>query len=300
MPLQSRALRAFMVVAEELHFGNAARRLNISQPPLSQLIRRFEAELGVTLFVRSTRSVHMTPAGELLHQWARQQAADETGLVRHLQQVSTGDTGTINLGFSSSVAYRLLPRLLGAIHAQRPGLDIILHEGHSLRLIDNILDSRLDIALLRRPAATSFDGLLFSLVETEPFLVALPAGHPLAQSQRISVRRLHQQPFIDFEGSTAMYFRERTRSLFAQYQVRPNIVTESAMPTVLALVQAGMGLALVPACAHVLYSGEIEYRPLAETNPLCSVEMYSVRKDHEPSAAVRVLEETLHHINRPD
>lgn len=293
MFFQSRALHAFLVVAEELHFGNAARRLNVSQPPLSQLIRRFEAQLGVTLFLRSTRYVHLTPAGELLQRWAKQQTADGAGLLRQLQQLSSGQTGTVNLGFSSSVAYRFLPRLLCAVKNKRSGLIVNLEEGHSQNLIERVRDARLDIALLRKPAAAVSDGLQFNLVEREPFYVALPADHPLAQQANISVRQLDQQPFIDFLGHTATYFRERTHSLFARFQIQPNIVTDSAMPTVLSLVQAGIGLALVPASAEVLYSKEIQYRSLAEDDPLCTIELYSVRRYSESNPAVLALEEVL-------
>ncbi len=293
MLFQSRALRAFLVVAEELHFGHAARRLNVSQPPLSQLIRRFEAQLGTTLFLRSTRAVQLTPAGELLQRWARQQATDGAGLWRQLQQLSAGETGTVNLGFSSSVAYRLLPRLLNAVQTQRPGLTVNLREGHSQNLIERVRDSRLDFALLRKPAAAVSEGLRFSLVEREPFCVALPVDHPLTERASISVQELDGQAFIDFLGHTATYFRERTHSLFAQYGVHPRVVTDSAMPTVLALVQAGIGLALVPASADVLYSEQIQYRPLVEDDPLCGVELYSVRRLSEANAAVLALEEVL-------
>lgn len=293
MLFQSRALRAFLVVAEELHFGHAARRLNVSQPPLSQLIRRFEAQLGTTLFLRSTRSVQLTPAGELLQRWARHQATDGAALLRQLQHLSAGETGTVNLGFSSSVAYRLLPRLLSAVQTHLPSLTVNLEEGHSQNLIERVRDSRLDIALLRRPAAAAIDGLLFRMVEREPFYVALPADHPLTGNSSISVQQLDGQPFIDFQDHTATYFRERTHSLFARYQIQPHIVADSAMPTVLALVQAGIGLALVPASAKVLYSNEIQYRPLAEDDAVCSVELYSVRRYNEANAAVLALEGEL-------
>lgn len=293
MLFQSRALRAFLVVAEELHFGHAARRLNVSQPPLSQLIRRFEAQLGTTLFLRSTRSVQLTPAGELLQRWARHQATDGAALLRQLQHLSAGETGTVNLGFSSSVAYRLLPRLLRSVQTHLPSLTVNLEEGHSQNLIERVRDSRLDIALLRRPAAAAIDGLLFRMVEREPFYVALPADHPLTGNSSISVQQLDEQPFIDFQDHTATYFRERTHSLFARYQIQPHIVADSAMPTVLALVQAGIGLALVPASAKVLYSNEIQYRPLAEDDAVCSVELYSVRRYNEANAAVLALEGEL-------
>ncbi|PLC54625.1 LysR family transcriptional regulator [Pollutimonas nitritireducens] len=293
MLLQSRALRAFVVVAEELHFGHAAKRLNISQPPLSQLIRRFEAQLGTTLFVRSTRSVQLTPAGERLQRWTQEQAADGAALLHQLRRLSAGETGTVELGFSSSVAYRLLPRLLSALQVRRPDLTINLQEGHSQNLIEKVRDSRLDIALVRRPAAASLDGLLFRVVEREPFYVALPSGHSLTHKASISVQQLDGQRFIDFESHTATYFRERTHSLFARYQIHPHVVTASAMPTVLALVQAGIGLALVPASAEVLYSKEIQYRPLDEDDPLCAVELYSVRRHSEANAAVLALEDVL-------
>jgi len=290
---QSRALHAFLVVAQELHFGNAARRLNISQPPLSQQIRRLEETLGVALFVRSTRSVQITAAGALLARWARQQVAEGDALLRQMQRVAQGDTGAVNLGFSSSVAYRFLPRLLSEMLVHRPGIAVHLTESYSSQLIQEVRDAVVDIALLRRPAAAAGGGLRYTMVEREPLFVALPAAHRLAGARRLSIRQLDGQPFIDFRAESATYFRERTHSLFAKYQIKPRITHESAMPTVLALVQAGVGLALVPSSAQALYRSGIRYRPMAEQDELCSIELYSVRREDEVNPAVFAVEEIL-------
>ncbi len=293
MPLQSRALKAFIVLAEELHFGRAAQRLHMTQPPLSQLIRKFEATLGVPLFVRHTRAVRLTASGRLLFDWARRQRVDTAGVLRQVRQLAQEQAGSLALGFSSSVAYRVLPRLLAHLHATRPGLAITLHESHSERLVVQVKEARLDFALLRRPAALNEPDLLFHLQGVEDFLLALPAAHALARDERVEPARLHGLRYIGYSEDTARYFRERAHSLFAHYQIQPDVVHESAMPVLLPLVQAGLGVALVPDSAIELSPPGVVYRRLADPAGLAFVELYSVRRRSDDNPAVALCQQLL-------
>src|SRR5690606_14418953 len=136
MMLHSRALEAFIAVAEELHFGNAAKRLHVSQPPLSQQIRRFEADVGAALFVRSTRSVRLTPAGAVLLRKARQLVADGQAAIHAAQRAAAGGSGHLSIGFTSTAAYQLLPKLLAGCHSRRPDIVLSLKEDLSTHLIE--------------------------------------------------------------------------------------------------------------------------------------------------------------------
>src|SRR3546814_7639218 len=142
MVLHSRALDAFIAVAEELHFGNAAKRLHVSQPPLSQQIRRFEAQVGAALFVRSTRSVKLTPAGAVMLKKARQLVADGQAAVHAAQRAAAGGSGHLAIGFTSTAAYQFLPMLLAGYHRRRPGIQPSLKKNISTQPVQKQLPKK--------------------------------------------------------------------------------------------------------------------------------------------------------------
>lgn len=286
MILHSRPLEVFIAVAEELHFGNAARRLHISQPPLSQQIRRFEAEVGTQLFVRSTRSVKLTPAGALLLKKARQLTNDGQLALQAVRRTANGESGSLTIGFTSTAAYQLLPNLLASYHTQRPDITLSLKEDLSSNLIKLLAEEKIDVALLRRPAASNHDSLLFTKVSQENMCVAIPNGHPFSTQEHIALQQLHGVAMVGYSAETALYFRERTESLFAHFQIQPNIVHESVMPTLLALVKAGIGVALVPESAAKLLPSGICYRPLIDAGNIAAVDLYSAQRRNDANPAV--------------
>lgn len=296
MMLHSRALDAFIAVAEELHFGHAAKRLHVSQPPLSQQIRRFEAQVGASLFVRSTRSVKLTPAGAVLLRKARQLVADGQAAIHAAQRAAAGGSGHLSVGFTSTAAYQLLPKLLAGCHGRRPDIQLSLREDLSTHLIEMLAEEKIDIALLRRPAATGHDSLVFTRVSRENMCVALPLGHPYAGQERIAPQQLHGVPFIGFNAEAALYFRERIQSIFAHFQIQPAIVHESVMPTLLALVEAGMGIALVPGSASCLRPEGVCFRPLDDDENVAAIDLYCAQRRVEENPAVDVAREILRSV----
>lgn len=293
MKFHSRSLEAFIAVAEELHFGNAARRLHISQPPLSQQIRRFEAKVGTPLFVRSTRSVKLTPAGALLLKKARQLASEGQAALEAVRRAGTGNLESLTIGFTSTAAYQLLPRLLAAYHDSRPELAMTLKEDLSTNLINMLAEEKIDLALLRRPAAASHESLVFKKVRHESMYVAIPAQHPLAGHEKIEPRELHGIAFIGYSADTALYFKERIQSVFAHFQIQPRIVHESVMPTLLALVEAGIGLALVPGSSTALRPAGVRYRPLADDENIAAVDLYCAHRRGDDNPAVQAIDAIL-------
>ncbi len=245
MPLLSRALRAFVVVAEELHFGRAAIRLNISQPPLSQLIRQFEAEVGTELFVRSTRSVRLTQAGEVLLHRARRLIDDNDSTLRAVRRAGSGDAGRLAVGFVSTAAYRVLPGAIARYRATYPEVELVLFEELTGVITDRLMSGTIDIAIFRPPAPRDRARPDLRTGASRKMVLAMPADHPYRNLDPVPMARLDGQAMVGFQREGSSYFNAVQTRLFRDHNVRPRIVYESVLPTLLALVEAGMGMALV-------------------------------------------------------
>lgn len=259
----SRQAQAFLAVAEELHFGRAAERLHISQPPLSQQIRQFEAQAGARLIERTTRSVRLTAAGQIMLAALQRMAADGQTTLDAARRVSTGVAGFLRLGFTSTAAYRLVPAVLGSYHARYPDVHLTMQELTSDALVHDLQSERLDLVLTRRYDDMRGHGVTFTEIDREPLVVALPMAHPLAGRRTIPIRLLAEAPLIDFDRGGSQYFHTLLRELFACNDVAPRYVTESVLPTILALVESAVGLAIVPASVRELRPRGVAYRPLA-------------------------------------
>lgn len=285
---QTKAVQTFLVLAEELHFGRAAKRLHISQPPLSQQIQRLEETVGKELFIRDTRNVRLSAAGKMLQSWLLQQRVEEESVLRRVLQADK--RLHVRLGFSSSVAYKLLPHLLGQLDAE---VQLSLEESHSRLLIEHVRLAKIDMALLRKSAATTGKDLHFTLVEREALCVALHPSHALAASAQLSIAQLNGHDFIDYQAEQAAYFRERVHGLFTHYHVYPNIIDQSTLPTILSLVMANRGVALVPECAQALFTQQVVFRPLIEQHEKKMVELYAVRRQNDEQLGIVELEQLL-------
>jgi len=284
--LLSKQARAFIAVAEELHFGRAAQRLHISQPPLSQQVRQFEEQVGTPLFVRNTRSVQLTLAGEHLLASLRQILHDgDTALVR-AGRAARGELGALTVGFTSSAAYKVLPDIVARYRNAYPGIELSLVERESAELLDGLLAERIDVALMRRHDALDDPRLLFDVAEREPLVVALPAHHRLARRRDIALQDLHGQDLVGFSASGSRYFHELLAKLFAEAGIRPRIVHQSVLPTILALIEANVGLALVPASVIGLRGAAVRYRPLADGGQAAMSSLFAVRRHDGRNPAV--------------
>jgi DNA-binding transcriptional LysR family regulator len=267
-PLYSRQLLAFVTVAEELHFGRAAERLHMSQPPLSQLIRRFEKEVGTSLFLRTTRSVKLTPAGQILFDCSRNLIDQGHAMLIGVRQVATGQRGILTLGFTSTAAFDALPRAISAYRKRYPNVRLLLHEQKtSSELWQELLAGRLDAALLRRQTSMNDSGFRFISVGREPLVVAMPARHRMASLAKVRLADLRDEPFIAFAERKSHYFHALIGALFDRAGFAPRIVTESVLPTMLALVEAGVGVALVPESAATVRRGKLAFRQLRGAHP---------------------------------
>ncbi len=269
--IELRQLRYFVTVAEELHFGRAARRLHMTQPPLSQTILALEDMLGALLFDRNRRGVALTPAGEALLPEARRllaQAGELPGLVR---RAASGEMGKLSLAFVSSADYSVLPPSLRAYRAAFPHVQITLQEATSDRQLDELLHGRIDAGLLIPPLSDKARLELDYLpVLTEPLILCSPASLPeLRGKHEADLRALPPLPLIIFPRPISPGLYDAILAVFRAAGLTPVIGQEAIqMQTIVSLVSAGMGIALVPQSVSNLQRPGVEYRPLAHGTPL--------------------------------
>jgi DNA-binding transcriptional LysR family regulator len=283
--IELRQLRYFVTVAEELHFGRAAVRLHMTQPPLSQTIFALEELLGAALFDRNRRGVALTAAGAALLPEARRllvQAGELPGLVR---RAAFGETGKLVLAFVSSADYSVLPPFLRAYRAAYPQVQITLQEATSDLQLDELLGGRIDAGLLIPPLPDKAKAELDYLpVLNEPLILAAPADLPGLRGKReIDLRSLPPLPLIIFPRPISPGLYDAILAVFRAAGITPSIGQEAIqMQTIVSLVSAGMGIALVPESVSKLQRPGVEYRPLAQATPLVETGLAWRRDNHSP------------------
>ncbi len=261
-------LRYFIAVAERLHFGRAAAALHISQPPLSRAIRSLEASLGVALFARTRRRVELTPEGARLLEEARRTLAQLERVVLELRGMAAGEQGRLRIGFVSLADFGVLPGLLKAYKAARPGVALALREMLSPEQAAALMAGELDFGLLLPPLPEA--ALLEHLVvQRERFVAALPAQHRLAKERgRLAMSALAGESFVMVPRGIAPGLYDIVAGLAARAGISLNIAQEAIqMQTVVSLVSSGLGAAIVPASLANLGRRGVVYRPLADRHP---------------------------------
>lgn len=252
----------FITVAEELHFGRAAERLRMTQPPLSKQIQQFEEEIGVTLFKRNKRHVELTTAGEFFLPEARQVLAQAEQAVSTAQRAQRGEFGRLVIGFVGSATYDILPRFIREYRKNFPDVAVVLHELSTPDQISALIGNRIDIGLLHPPINSS-------LIEAEPVkqgfaALALPKNHPLAEKKKLHIEDLRDQSFILVSREIWPGLYDEFLSLFRDVPFSPNIVQEATeYQMVVGLVSAGIGIGVVPAGAEKLFNLDVVYREIA-------------------------------------
>ena len=259
--MELRHLRYFVAVAEELHFGRAARRLNISQPPLSFQIQQREAMLGTQLFTRSHRRVELTLAGTVFLGGARRTLAEAEKSVATAQRAGRGEVDALRVGFTDSAALAGLPEIVRSFRAAYPKVHLDLIEGTSQAQVDAVEQDVLDVALVRGPVTST--GARAEIVRREPFIVLLPSGHRLARRRTVDIRALEDQAFVLFPRALAPPFYDLIVGLCRGVGFEPRVDHECAeYQTMLSLVAAGVGLTIVPASVSNLRRVGVDFRPL--------------------------------------
>ncbi|MEI2415265.1 LysR family transcriptional regulator [Orrella sp. JC864] len=292
MALYSRQLLAFMAVAQELHFGRAAQRLHMSQPPLSQQVRLFEERVGVPLLERSTRAVRLTAAGAALRDAMLRMMDDGEAALAAARRVAAGETGLLRIGFTPTAAYRLIPAAIGAYRERHPQVHLSMTEGNTAELHALLRQERLDVAILRPGDDMQDETLHKEPIDSEPLVAALPAGHRLAGRRAVRIEQLAELPLVGFARQSSAYFHALLAELFSRNGLTPRYAMESLLPTLLALVEAGIGAAVVPASVGELRPRGVKYLPLKARVLLRSTLYLAYRRDCG-NPAVPALREAL-------
>jgi DNA-binding transcriptional LysR family regulator len=265
-------LRGFVAVAEELHFGRAAERLNMTQPPLSRQIQKLEKAIGVLLFDRDNRGVALTAAGAAFLADARRLLELAEMAPSLARRISAGSAGSVRIGFTAASTFGLLGALLNEISGALPDVDIDLREMVTKDQTAALISGEIDLGLARPP----FDEEQFDsrLLYREPIMVAVPTGHRLTHLTReVTAHDLQGEDLIMHSPTEARYFYDLVISLVSSH--RTFVHTVSQILTMIFLVAAGRGLALVPHSATVLGIDGVEYVELGgfERDP---VELHAI------------------------
>jgi len=244
--MELRHLRYFVAVAEELHFGRAARRVHMAQPPLSQQIRVFEGELGVKLFHRTSRRVELTGEGRTLLSHARLVLAQADRAIQAVQAAARGDTGRLAVGFVTSAMYAQVPAILREFHHRHPRAELGCFEMRLVRQVEALRQREIDVGFVRVPVREP--GIASVLLSKEPLVLVLPAEHPRASVRRARLSDFGAETFITVSRAGAPAFHDVLMEACRQAGFVPRVEHEvGEVQTVLALVAAGLGVALVPA-----------------------------------------------------
>ncbi len=250
--MELRHLRYFVAVAETRHFGRAAERLHMAQPPLSQAIRRLEAELGVDLLVRTTRRVQLTAAGATFYDDAVRILGSVEQSARKVGHYAEGRRGVLRIGVTGSAAYSELPRLARVVERDLPGVDLEVSPELLTRAQESALvESRLDVGVLRPPVFAP--ELTCRILARDGFLLALPERHPLAGQPVVDLAALADEPFITYPQASRSVVNDAVLRSCHAAGFTPRRAHEAAeTSTLLALVAAGLGVALVPESVRAL------------------------------------------------
>jgi len=284
--MDMRHLRCFVAVSEELHFGRAAERLHLTQPPVSLAIKELEEELGVMLLERTSRRIALTRAGEDALRDARAVLAAADTMRRRAQEAAQGLMGTLSIGFISLPAYSFLPSTLRRFTEDYQRVRVSLQEGTTDQIMHDVESGSLDVGLVFRTPDLPTT-LMSRLVHTEPLVIALPESHPLAGSSRVALEKLSHERFLGFERHQGPLMFDAIVATCVRHGFSPNLFPARQMHTIVSLVSGGIGVALVPGSAQALHREGVVYRSMKGEKTI--VETVAVWRRSDASPLVKAL-----------
>ncbi len=292
MNIELRHLRYFIAVAEELHFGRAAARLNISQPPLSQQIQILEQQVGARLLARTNRSVSLTAAGKQFLADSRQVVSLVNDAAARAERLHLGETGELRLGFTSSAPFiSAVSHTLSTFRRHYPDVHIQTREINTREQIVPLNEGSLDLGLMRNTQLP--DTLAWEVILREPLMAMIPRDHPLAAQPSVTLAELAQEPFVFFDPHVGTGLYDDILGLMRRYGLSPVITQEvgEAM-TIIGLVAAGLGVSILPASFKRVQLNEMRWVAIAEEDAVS--EMWLVwPKHHELSNAAQRFKKQL-------
>jgi DNA-binding transcriptional LysR family regulator len=281
--MELRHLNYFVAVAEELHFGHAAARLGMAQPPLSQQIRKLEEELGVLLFERSTkRQVKLTEAGLAFLREARAALAQADHAMLTARRAARGQEGNLTVGLVGSVTFDIFPLILKTFRTRFPNVELAIRELTSASQYEALRQERIKVGFVRPQPDSS--GLRVEPLLKEPLIAAVPEGHRFARHTEIDLTELAREPFILAAPNTGCgIIRDLVYSACQKAGFTPHIAIEaSQLQTIIGLVAGDLGVALVPASVITFQRRGVVYRRLCKPEPLMEVALATREDERSP------------------
>ncbi len=282
--MELRHLRAFVAVAEELHFGRAAVRLHMAQPPLSQQIKQLEQELGVLLLQRTTRQVRLTNAGAVFLDHAVRVLAEADRARESVLLAEQGERGEIRVGLTGVTTWRLLPRMTRLYRERYPLVRLELHPAvFSGAQLSALVDGTIDVGFLRAPVPPP---LASRTLFDEPLVAVLPEEHPLARCRSVALADLAEENFVCYPARQGSSLRDTAMRACYSVGFAPRIAQEAPDTyTVVALVGAAVGVALLPASAERLQLEGVVFRPVTGADVQVPITLAWRRDDPSPVLA---------------
>ncbi len=286
--LNLRRIHQFVVLAETLNFRRAAERLHIAQPPLSVSIQKLETELGVRLFERGgTGGVTLTTGGQAALVEARRLLFHNTQLHNAATSAVAGTGGTLRVGFVGSTIHGTLQRVVRQFRAEFPGVDLVLKEGTSTHIMEQVASDELDVGLVRTPLMASVQASLTQL-STESFVAALPNGNPLAHRSELQLEHLAHESFVFYSRADASGLHSMAMLACQLAGFLPRVAQDATqVQTVLALVESGLGVALVPSIAQYTPNPRISYRRIVNIPEAANIGLALAVHMDTPGAAAQ-------------
>jgi DNA-binding transcriptional LysR family regulator len=259
--MELRHLRYFVAAAEQENISRAALKLHVSQPGVSRQIHDLEEEIGFPLFERSAKALKLTSAGRVFLEEARAvlQRADDA--VRNARAVAIGAGGEIHVGYAPSLTIQILPRALRAFQSKFPSSRVALHDLSTEEMLAGLRAEKLQVALMVRPSRNMLRGLQFRELARYPIYAALPPKHPLAKSGTINIGQLINEPLIAYSRQDYPEYHDLLDGLFGKR--KPRIAEEhDGVTSIIAAVESGRGIALVPQCVQSMAGPRVTLVPL--------------------------------------
>jgi DNA-binding transcriptional LysR family regulator len=296
--MELRHLRYFVTVAEFLNFTRAASRLRVAQPAVSRQIRDLEDELGAPLLERNPRRVRLTEAGAVFLPEAQavlQRAGEAAQAVR---AVVRGERGEIHVGYAPTPTVELLPCTLHAFQNLAPGVRVTLHDLSTEEMLRGLHDGKLDLCLMVQPAAKARRGLRFELLREYPMCVAAARAHPFAKLKRVTVEQLVREPLLAYARADYPEYHTMLDDLFRPTGQKHRVAEEQdSASALLASVESGRGVAVVPACMALLAGGRVRLRLLHP--PPGALAVGTVCRTRKPSAAAQKFLQAAREVAKP-
>lgn len=290
--MELRYLKYFVAVAEELHFGRAAAKVQITQPVISDQIRRLEQELGVKLFFRTKRIVELTEPGKIFYEEAIQILSKVEKAVIKAQKADRGELGSLTIGYTGPALYTMLPKIIRTFRVRYSQVELILKEICTDEQVEALNAGDIEVGFLHPPVKGDFE---YISIMTEKMVLALPEDHPLATLTQVPIKKLSDQPFILFPQKVGPYLYSRILTMCQKAGFTPLVVQEvTPQPTMIGLVAAGIGVSFVSQSLQNLNRPGVVYRQLDISTP--TLELSAVWKAEKVSPILRTFLQVVREI----